>query len=515
MEEESKATTTAPKTNSSIVKTSTPEGKNVRPEVLAGVASFLNGPNYREVIESSSQYNNNIVGERKLRLPYLDSQTGVAQSDCFLWMQRTDRMPGTSDGQLYSYPAKRWKKKRRQYLMNDSYLSRRIREAQQHQNFLREQQLQNNNHNNNSSEVNGSFDESSNSAMNDSVKTREDTRESSSNNISNNQHHHHNSDSNDSKLFCQDSHSRDNWYGDYDDSDLIDAGELDDPESDYDDYDEYGPGSSRKKKKRGKDSSSVSKRKRIEYTDAEKPYACELCGARYKTRPGLSYHYAHSHHNENNGNSSGPSGLDEEGSNYNNSTNRAPGTPLTSMPNAVAPPTTPNMSAPPGMPTGHPYGHPMSHPGMPGYQGMHHPMSHHQQHQGRGSPSSSNTMNASRSSQEGPNSAAPFESHQEGFGGNRPRGKGSVHTPQDYCDFCLGDSGENKKTNSAEILVSCSDCGRSAHPSCLQFTANMIESVKKYRWQCIECKSCGLCGTSDNDVSVTRSFTVLVTCLFV
>ena len=39
------------------------------------------------------------------------------------------------------------------------------------------------------------------------------------------------------------------------------------------------------------------------------------------------------------------------------------------------------------------------------------------------------------------------------------------------------------------------------HPSCLQFTANMIISVKQYRWQCIECKCCSLCGTSDNDVS--------------
>ena len=73
-------------------------------------------------------------------------------------------------------------------------------------------------------------------------------------------------------------------------------------------------------------------------------------------------------------------------------------------------------------------------------------------------------------------------------------------SPSNYCDFCLGDSTENKKTNEAEDLVSCSDCGRSGHPSCLQFTANMILSVKKYRWQCIECKSCGLCGTSDNDV---------------
>lgn len=33
--------------------------------------------------------------------------------------------------------------------------------------------------------------------------------------------------------------------------------------------------------------------------------------------------------------------------------------------------------------------------------------------------------------------------------------------PSPYCDFCLGDSRENKKTGGVEELVSCSDCGRS------------------------------------------------------
>lgn len=33
--------------------------------------------------------------------------------------------------------------------------------------------------------------------------------------------------------------------------------------------------------------------------------------------------------------------------------------------------------------------------------------------------------------------------------------------PSPYCDFCLGDSRENKKTGTMEELVSCSDCGRS------------------------------------------------------
>ncbi|KAK0091302.1 hypothetical protein PV326_003422 [Microctonus aethiopoides] len=76
---------------------------------------------------------------------------------------------------------------------------------------------------------------------------------------------------------------------------------------------------------------------------------------------------------------------------------------------------------------------------------------------------------------------------------------GKAAQPSPYCDFCLGDARENKKTGGSEELVSCSDCGRSGHPTCLQFTANMIVSVRKYRWQCIECKCCSICGTSDND----------------
>lgn len=41
----------------------------------------------------------------------------------------------------------------------------------------------------------------------------------------------------------------------------------------------------------------------------------------------------------------------------------------------------------------------------------------------------------------------------------------------------------------------------SGHPTCLQFTPHMMISVRQYRWQCIECKCCTLCGTSENDVS--------------
>ena len=71
--------------------------------------------------------------------------------------------------------------------------------------------------------------------------------------------------------------------------------------------------------------------------------------------------------------------------------------------------------------------------------------------------------------------------------------------PSGYCDFCLGDSSFNKKSLQPEELIGCSECGRSGHPTCLQFTDNMLVSVRKYPWQCIECKTCTLCGTSEND----------------
>jgi len=79
---------------------------------------------------------------------------------------------------------------------------------------------------------------------------------------------------------------------------------------------------------------------------------------------------------------------------------------------------------------------------------------------------------------------------------------GSVVSPSmkgsDYCDFCLaGKAGDASKP--AEDLISCHDCGRSGHPSCLNFTPNMVVSTKRYGWQCIECKSCTICGTSEND----------------
>jgi hypothetical protein len=54
------------------------------------------------------------------------------------------------------------------------------------------------------------------------------------------------------------------------------------------------------------------------------------------------------------------------------------------------------------------------------------------------------------------------------------------HKPSTYCDFCLGDATQNKKTGMSEELVSCSDCGRSGKPSTVN-TNNTNSRAKKSR----------------------------------
>ncbi|XP_045464684.1 zinc finger protein ubi-d4 B isoform X1 [Harmonia axyridis] len=492
---------------------------------LEKIESFLNDPQYKEVLESSANYNTRLCIERRLRLPFIDTQTGVAQNHSSLFMHPRQRIPGLLPGQIYSYPRPRWRKKRRQYLTMNSRTFARAADS-----ILDEGEVH-------------SISQVENPALQDT-------------------------DSKDSQLLKDEVPKE--WY--YDEQDMLEMEAYDEPDPDSDlDYEEtYKKG--RKKKGtgrgRGTDSPSTPGRKKgaagggrgrkkgghsFEPTpgDPDKPFACELCGARYKTRPGLTYHYGHSH---------------KEGASDDNSRDSNAST-LTPM----------NVAMPPAA---GPSGMPVPFPGVPG-QGLQ-PIQGSaggnnmgglgevappvQQHGGQPSPGQvyqdsyvsflnqtpgSQPRARNRSGQPVPPAggtgiqqppmtipqAAPLppnlppsqppvpsipqhpptnisteepqmpvlppENPIEPPSTVPPEGppkdgppKGG---PSPYCDFCLGDSRENKKTGCAEELVSCSDCGRSGHPSCLQFTPNMMISVKKYRWQCIECKCCSVCGNSDND----------------
>lgn len=51
---------------------------------LEKIESFLNDSAYKEMLENSETYNTRLCIERRLRMPFLDPQTGVAQTNCAL-----------------------------------------------------------------------------------------------------------------------------------------------------------------------------------------------------------------------------------------------------------------------------------------------------------------------------------------------------------------------------------------------------------------------------------------------
>ncbi len=77
-----------------------------------------NDKSYQEALEASSQFNKRLCSERKMRIPFIDSQTRVAQTNCMMWWlaeyQRiSDAKQKKSQSHLYEYPSRKWYKHRR------------------------------------------------------------------------------------------------------------------------------------------------------------------------------------------------------------------------------------------------------------------------------------------------------------------------------------------------------------------------------------------------------------------
>ncbi|KAL4622951.1 zinc finger protein ubi-d4-like isoform X1 [Arapaima gigas] len=347
--------------------------------VVENVVKMLEEQCYRDAMEQCHSYNARLCAERTVHMPFLDSQTRVAQSNCYIWMEKRHRHPGLNHGQLYTYPARRWRKKRDVHPPEDSRLAFSPVKSAELEVGLKREGL--------AAVVDGSSLEA---LLKGEALERQGTPElrvpdeepglAEATGIS------HSTATRLRKRILEP-------------EDFLD--DLDD-----EDYEEDTP--KRRGKSKNKSRAGSSTRKKPDAAaveDTDKPYTCDICGKRYKNRPGLSYHYTHCHLAE------------EEGENE---------------------------------------------------------------------------------EEEEDETQTPFQPKPEEH--NTPKkGPDGLAVPNDYCDFCLGDSKVNRKTGQSEGLLSCSDCGRSGHPSCLQFTPVMMAAVKTYRWQCIECKCCNICGTSEND----------------
>lgn len=543
-------------------------------DVLPRIRKFLNDTSYKEYIESSSSFNHKLVRERRFRLPFLDSQTGVAQSDCSIWVTKNDRLlpkeasppdstsaPTTSSsisssssrplvrntGKIYTYPAKRWVMRKRQYLLDDAYFRNRNSIQQHNSTGLHPSTSAAHDHtmlldhHSNSNDTHQSLCSTHLQHHNNHQQSQHHLNSSTPNNVrvsdagvghngnssSNNFYSNHNDSNlnhnhlNDSS-FMHDSSSNSNaypWAVNEQSKDATTSSKVDPDEStseatahgDFEDSNDphhlqqhphqqqqqhqqhnhlkhqqlsaqhhqnqlsnqstpqhnqhqqshnNSPASSTPKKKRER------KYKIERSNDPLKPYKCDRCEMSYKTRPGLTYHRNHCHAKNNVNNLSGDDTINNDdpsnsfGSNHtgNPSTNHIPSIKQSSSATSLA-------------------------------------SSNHQT--GKTNETTNFDLNHSTNNNISNSNNNSGSGHKNG--NSRASNSDNNNDNSLYCDFCLGDAKENKKTQKPEELVSCSDCGRSGHPTCLNFTPNIILSVKKYKWQCIECKSCGLCGTSDND----------------
>ncbi|XP_064920569.1 zinc finger protein DPF3 isoform X7 [Columba livia] len=276
---------------------------------------------YKEAIEHCRSYNSRLCAERSVRLPFLDSQTGVAQNNCYIWMEKRHRGPGLAPGQLYTYPARCWRKKRRLHPPEDSRL--KLLEIKPEVDLPLKKD--------------GFTSESTTLEAllrGEGIEKKMDTKEEDT---------------------IQEIQR------------VLENDENADEVNEEEDLEEDIP--KRKNRPRGRARGSGGGRRRNDAAsqdDHDKPYVCDICGKRYKNRPGLSYHYAHTHL------------ASEEGDEA-------------------------------------------------------------REQETRSSPVHRN------------------ENHKP------QKGPDGVIIPNNYCDFCLGGSNMNKKSGRPEELVSCSDCGRSAH----------------------------------------------------
>ncbi|CAL4082531.1 unnamed protein product, partial [Meganyctiphanes norvegica] len=406
---------------------------------LEKIISFVNDSGYRDLMRATAKFNISIRKERTYRQPYIDGQTGVAQRHCNLFVKENQRMPGILQGQVYTYPSRRWKTQNRSYL--SSYM--------QATELLTTTQADPDEHTittvENPAAIVASVEEN---VVNKTGKPMivgpmdESTWQFYEDNGFEDEISDEGSDEEDDEPYSKKGKRKKGAVGrGAKKKETAVSGKKGGKKK----ATEATPQTGRGKKKNEKTPSKKAKIKKDD-SDPEKPFGCEICGMRYKTRPGLTYHYTHHHKEDEKGETDGD------------------GAAVVDENNAAATTTDPEVR----------------------------PTQFHRR--------SGRSRGGQRDSVSEPIMSPPpaEETPQEAAISPAKHRKKSVN-PNPYCDFCLGDSAMNKKTNESENLVSCADCGRSGHPTCLQFTDNMMKSVLRYRWQCIECKTCTLCGTSEND----------------
>jgi zinc finger protein ubi-d4 len=244
-------------------------------------------------MESMIKFNKQLSSERKSRIPFLDQTTGIAQSNTngMLWHDRSQRTYSNKTGQVFRYTAKNWFKNKRSLFDSSSLSLLSASSSSSSSSVILNTDLNNNNINNSSQILNETSNSSNISISNQQqqqlvfvnipqtvINKPIEQQQQQTINVHN-------------TLIT----ATDDWH-----EDNYDNFQNDENDSDYDE-DDYKP-----KRTANKKHAKHAKKAKTELGLDEKPYTCERCGAKYKTKPGLNYHVqkAHIATNNNNNNSS-------------------------------------------------------------------------------------------------------------------------------------------------------------------------------------------------------------------
>ncbi|XP_023225844.1 histone acetyltransferase KAT6B-like isoform X2 [Centruroides sculpturatus] len=94
---------------------------------------------------------------------------------------------------------------------------------------------------------------------------------------------------------------------------------------------------------------------------------------------------------------------------------------------------------------------------------------------------------------ESSSSSSSSSSSQDSDHGNFTNGKKKVL----ICNFCHGVLRSNRNGLS-ENMLTCTECGIHAHPSCLNYSPELAARLLNSRWQCTDCRSCRICNRREN-----------------
>ena len=70
--------------------------------------------------------------------------------------------------------------------------------------------------------------------------------------------------------------------------------------------------------------------------------------------------------------------------------------------------------------------------------------------------------------------------------------------PMAVCKQCGGGAGQNK-AGMPELLLHCTKCNSSFHPTCLGLHLDLLQPITSYDWECTDCKKCMKCMKAEDE----------------